>query len=58
MEKEFLTVSEVSRLLKLSILTIYKYIRQQKLQALEFGGHYRIEKSSFEKFINDHRIIK
>jgi excisionase family DNA binding protein len=44
-ENNLLTVKEVSSFLKLSVITIYKYIREQKLEAIEFGGHYRIEKS-------------
>jgi excisionase family DNA binding protein len=52
----FLTVKEVSELLKLSVLTIYKYIRERRLEVVEFGGHYRIDKLSLEKFIDSHRI--
>ncbi len=54
--KNFLTVYEVADLLRLSILTIYKYIREQKLKALNFGGHYRIEKSQLDRFIDEHRV--
>jgi excisionase family DNA binding protein len=52
------TVQEVAQLLKLSVLTIYKYIKEQKIEAVEFGGHYRIEKISLERFINTHRVKK
>jgi excisionase family DNA binding protein len=52
------TVQEVSQLLKLSVLTIYKYIKERKLEAIEFGGHYRIEKSSLENFIASHRVTR
>ena len=53
---DFLTVAEVSDILKLSVLTIYKYIKEQKLEAIEFGGHYRIERISLQRFINAHRL--
>lgn len=53
---DFLTVAEVSSILKLSVLTIYKYIKEQKLEAVEFGGHYRIEKYSLHRFIKAHRV--
>ncbi len=56
-ESEILyTVQEVSQLLKLSVLTIYKYIKEQKIEAIEFGGHYRIQKTSLEKFIKEHKV--
>lgn len=52
----FLTVQEVSELLRLSVLTIYKYIKSGELKAVEFGGHYRIEKTSLSNFIEDHVV--
>ncbi len=58
-ESEILyTVQEVSQFLKLSVLTVYKYIKEHKLEAIEFGGHYRIQKSSLEKFIREHKVRK
>lgn len=50
------TVQEVSSILKLSVLTLYKYIKEGKLEAIEFGGHYRISKTSLETFINNHKF--
>lgn len=57
-EMDFLTVREVSNVLRLSILTIYKYIKELKLEAVEFGGHYRIPRSTLETFIKKHRVEK
>lgn len=53
-ESRFLTVQEVSSLLRLSILTIYKYIKEGKISVVEFGGHYRISKASLDDFIQEH----
>lgn len=55
-ENDFLTVKEVCELLKLSEPTLYKYIKSEKLEAIEFGGHYRIGKNSLSKFIEDHIV--
>ena len=57
-QDHFLTVAEVSVLLKLSALTIYKYIRETKLAAVAFGGHYRIQKTSLDAFINKHKVVR
>ena len=57
LKNNLLTVKEVSSFLKLSVITVYKYIREQKLEAIEFGGHYRIEKSQLNDFIKRHKII-
>ncbi len=52
----FLTVQEVAELLRLSVLTIYKYIKEGQLEALEFGGHYRVSPLSLEHFIQKHIV--
>ncbi len=52
----FLTVPEVAGILRLSVLTIYKYIKEEKLEAVEFGGHYRIPQTSLETFIQNHKV--
>lgn len=57
-KSNFLTVQEVSHLLRLSVLTIYKYIKSGTLDAVEFGGHYRISKTSLDLFIEKHKVRK
>ncbi len=52
-ETNFLNVKEVSALLQLSALTIYKYISKKKLKAIHFGGRYLIKRSSLDQFVND-----
>ncbi|MBI4084644.1 MAG: helix-turn-helix domain-containing protein [Candidatus Levybacteria bacterium] len=56
LDNTLFTVQEVAALLKLSALTVYKYIKEQRLEAIEFGGHYRIQKSALDKFIEDHKV--
>ena len=51
-----ITVSEAAKILKLSVLTLYKYIKTSQIEALEFGGRYRIKESSLEKFILTHTL--
>lgn len=53
-----LTVQEVANILKLSVLTIYKYIKEQKLEAVSFGGHYRISDIALDTFIQSHIVAK
>ena len=57
-QTNYLTVKEVSALLKLSVLTVYKYIRERKLEVIKLGGHYRIDKQSLDEFIDRHRICE
>ncbi|MDO8657645.1 MAG: helix-turn-helix domain-containing protein [Candidatus Levybacteria bacterium] len=48
---DFLNVKEVSEYLKLSALTIYKYIAEKKIKAIRFGGRYLITKSSLSNLV-------
>ena len=57
-ETNFLNVKEVSVFLKLSALTVYKYIAEKKIKAIHFGGRYLIEKSSLNKFIKERKLNK
>jgi len=53
MEKqEFLTAEEVAEMLKVNIMTIYRYIKAGKIQAYKLGKNFRIEKQEFDRFIS------
>ena len=56
MQEILLTVQEVAQFLKLSELTVYKYIKSRQLEAIEFGGHYRILKTSLDAFLENHKV--
>jgi len=51
-----LKVSEVAQVLKLNILTVYQYIRQEKLSAVKIGRNYRIEEKDLRGFIEKHKV--
>ena len=51
-----LKVSEVAQVLKLNILTVYQYIRQEKLSAVKIGRNYRIEEEDLVKFIKENKV--
>jgi len=55
--EEYLTVLDITKILRLNALTIYKYIKEGKLIAIEFGGHYRVSKTSLQSFIDDHKVF-
>jgi len=56
-EEQFYTPEELAWILKLNIITIYRYIRAKKLKAYKFGKTYRIDKKTFNSFV-DKRLIK
>ena len=56
-KEQFYTPEELADILKLNIITIYRYIRAKKLKAYKLGNTYRIDKKTFNDFINK-KLIK
>lgn len=48
----FYTVKEVCEILKIKPLTVYRWLKADKLKALKIGKSFRIEKVEFKKFIS------
>lgn len=55
MNRLFLTTKEVADILKLNILTVYKYIGKNRLKAVKFGRTYRIEEKDLNKFVESNK---
>jgi putative molybdopterin biosynthesis protein len=58
MKYEFLTVEEVANILKVTKMTIYRYIKAGKLTAYKVGKDFRINKQEFDKFLSKIRQEK
>ena len=57
MEKqEFLTAEEVAEMLKVNIMTIYRYIKAGKIKAYKFGKGFRITNEDLQKFVSSSQI--
>lgn len=50
-EKEFYLVEEVAKKLRISNMTVYRYIKAGKIQAYKIGKEFRIRKEAFESFM-------
>lgn len=53
--KEFYKAEDLAKLLKVNIMTIYRYIKAGRLNAYKLGREFRIEKSEFNRFLNSIR---
>ncbi|KKS99589.1 MAG: binding domain protein, excisionase family protein [Candidatus Nomurabacteria bacterium GW2011_GWF2_43_8] len=49
---EFYKTEDLAKKLKVNIMTIYRYIKAEKLKAYKIGKEYRIDKKEFERFLN------
>jgi len=54
-EKEFYLVEELADILRVSNMTIYRYIKAHKIRAYKIGKEFRIEKKEFQAFLNSTR---
>jgi putative resolvase len=50
-KSNFYTTSEIAEMLKLNVMTIYRYIKSGKLSAHKIGKEYRVSKVELEKFL-------
>lgn len=50
-EKEFYLVEELAKKLRVSNMTIYRYIKAGKIEAYKIGKELRIAKEEFDKFL-------
>jgi excisionase family DNA binding protein len=50
-KKEFFRVEELAKRLDVNIMTIYRYIKAEKLKAYKIGKEYRIDKKEFDRFL-------
>ncbi len=50
-EIQYYSIEEVSKLLKVAYLTVYRWIQTKKLVACKAGRQYRIRKEDLDTFI-------
>jgi putative molybdopterin biosynthesis protein len=51
--EEFYSAEELSKVLRVNIMTIYRYIKAKKLKAYKIGKEFRIDKNEFNKFLEE-----
>lgn len=50
---EFLTVSEVARMMRVSNMTVYRLIRSGALRAVRVGNRYRLKVSDVHRYLDE-----
>jgi len=51
MTSKFYTPLEISEMLRVNIMTVYRYIRAGKITAHKIGKDYRIDEKEYEEFL-------
>jgi putative molybdopterin biosynthesis protein len=49
--KKFYTIDEIAGLLKISYLTVFRWVKAEKITAYKIGKQYRIEEADLNKFL-------
>jgi len=57
MEGKMLTITEVAKRLGCHYMTIYYWVRDGKLPAIQFGKIYRIDEEDLKKFLEDNKKV-
>lgn len=52
---ELLTIIQVAKMLKVSKMTVYRYIKARKLTAIKAGRDFRIKQTEFDKFLESNK---
>ena len=55
---DYLTTKEISRILKIHVLTVRRWIIAGKLQATSLGKEYRVKKADLEAFLEERKVRK
>jgi excisionase family DNA binding protein len=51
-ENKYYSIYEVSKMLKVAYLTVYRWIQAERLKAYKAGKQYRIKQSDLDRFIS------
>jgi putative molybdopterin biosynthesis protein len=55
---DFMTLNEVAVALRVSKITVWRYIKNSKLPAYKFGRDLRIDKTDFRHFVKSKRLAR
>lgn len=53
---EFMTVSEVAHLMRVSNMTVYRLIKSGALRAVQVGNRYRLRESDVHRYLDEHYV--
>lgn len=53
---QFLTVSEVAVLMRVSNMTVYRLIKSGSLKAVQVGNRYRVKEADVHQYLDDHYV--
>jgi len=55
MEEEFLTPKDIARILKVSYMSVYRWIKAGKLKAYQVEKQFRVKKTDLDLFVESYK---
>jgi len=52
---QYYSIKEIASIVKVTYLTVYRWIQAKKIQAYKVGKQYRIEKKDLTSFIKSYK---
>jgi len=52
----YLTVAEVAETMRLSRMTVYRFVQRGDLPAVRVGRSYRVPKDALERYLSEHEV--
>ena len=56
MEEEFLTPKDIARILKVSYIRVYRWIKAGKLKAYQVEKQFRVKKADLDTFLKGYKL--
>lgn len=56
MEEEFLTPKDVARILKVSYMSVYRWVKAGKLKAYQVEKQFRVKKTDLAEFLEKYKV--
>ncbi len=56
MKEEFYDIKEICEILKVTRLSVYRWIKAKKLPAYKVGKTFLIKKEDFKEFLNKRKV--
>jgi excisionase family DNA binding protein len=57
MDNKFFTIKEVAEMFRVEKETVYRLVYEGKIEAVKFGGSWRIPTESINKLMNENKNV-
>lgn len=54
----YLTVAEVAEVMRLSRMTVYRFVQRGDLPAVRVGRSYRVPEDALERYLAEHEVVR